>query len=59
MLLAIFLYEQFIHFALIILRRKTEIIMITCPCNEDPFTPHFYIVKIGFTGVYIIYLFLL
>ena len=31
----------------------------TCPCNEDPFTPHFYIVKLGFTGVNIIFLFLL
>ena len=26
----------------------------TCPCNEHPLTPHFYIVKLGFTGVYII-----
>ena len=24
--------------------------------NFDPFKPHFYIVKVGFTGVYIIYL---
>ena len=31
----------------------------TSPCNEDPLTPHFYIVKLGFTGVYIILLFLL
>ena len=31
----------------------------TSPCNEDPLTPHFYIVKLGFTGVYIIFLFLL
>ena len=31
----------------------------TCPCNEHPLTPHFYIVKLGFTGVYIIFLFLL
>ena len=31
----------------------------TSPCNEHPFTPHFYIVKLGFTGVYIIFLFLL
>ena len=31
----------------------------TCPCNEDPLTPHLYIVKLGFTGVYIIFLFLL
>ena len=33
--------------------------MLTCPCNVDPLTPHFYIVKVGFTGVYIIFLFLL
>ena len=31
----------------------------TSPCNEDPLTPHFYIVKLGFTGVFIIFLFLL
>ena len=24
--------------------------MITCPCNVYPLTPHFYIVKFGFTG---------
>ena len=24
--------------------------------NFDPFKPHFYIVKVGFTGVYIIFL---
>ena len=34
-------------------------IMLTCPCNEDPLIPNFYIVKLGFTGVYIIFLFLL
>ena len=28
------------------------IIMKTCPCNEYPLTPHSYIVKLGFTGVY-------
>ena len=33
--------------------------MQTSPCNEYPLTPHFYIVKLGFTGVYIIFLFLL
>ena len=27
--------------------------MITGPCNVYPVTPHFYIVKFGFTGVYI------
>ena len=25
----------------------------TSPCNVHPLTPHFYIVKLGFTGVYI------
>ena len=34
-------------------------IMQTCPCNVHPLKPHFYIVKVGFTGVYIIFLFLL
>ena len=33
--------------------------MQTSPCNEYPLTPHFYIVKLGFTGVCIIFLFLL
>ena len=28
----------------------------TCLYNFDPFKPHFYIVKLGFTGVYIIFL---
>ena len=36
-----------------------KIITKTSPCNEDPLTPHFYIVKLGFTGVYIFFLFLL
>ena len=27
--------------------------MQTCPCNVYPLTHHFYIVKLGFTGVYI------
>ena len=30
--------------------------MITCPCNVHPLTPHFYMVKLGFTGVYIFFL---
>ena len=34
-------------------------IRITCTCDSYPLTPHFYIVKLGFTGVYIIFLFLL
>ena len=28
-----------------------ELIRITCPCNEYALTPHFYILKLGFTGV--------
>ena len=31
----------------------------TCLYNFDPLKPHFYIVKLGFTGVYIIFVFLL
>ena len=31
----------------------------TCLYNPDPLKPHFYIVKLGFIGVYIIFLFLL
>ena len=32
-------------------------IRITCPCNEQPLTPHFYIEKVGFTRVYMFFLF--
>ena len=31
-------------------------IMKTSPCNLYPCTPHFYIVKLGFTGKYIFFL---
>ena len=34
-------------------------IMITNLCNVDPLIPHFYIVQLGFTGVCIIFSFLL
>ena len=30
--------------------------MLTCSCNVDPLTPRSYIVKLGFTGVYIVFL---
>ena len=33
-------------------------IMQTCPCIVHLLTPHFYIVELGFTGVYIIFLIL-
>ena len=32
-----------------------DIIMKTCLYNFDPLKPHFYIVKLGFTGVFIIF----
>ena len=37
----------------------SHVITKTCPCNEDPLTPHLYIVKLGFTGIHIIVLYLL
>ena len=39
--------------------KKMALITRTCLYNVDPLEPHFYIVKLGFTGVYIIFLFLL
>ena len=35
------------------------IIIQTSLCNEYPLTPNLYIVTLGFTGVYLIFLFLL
>ena len=42
-------------------KQKTyfRIITKTCQYNFDPLEPHLYMVKLGFTGVYIIFLFLL
>ena len=37
--------------------RRSLHITKTSPCNENPLTPHFYIVKLGFTGVYIFLIF--
>ena len=34
-------------------------IRITCPCDLYPLTPHFYILKLGCTGVYIFLIFAL
>ena len=31
----------------------------TCPCNVYPLEPHFYIAKLEYTGVYLVFLFLL
>ena len=35
--------------------RLVLIITKICLCNVDLFKPHFYIVKLGFTGVYVIF----
>ena len=35
---------------------KSDVIMKTCLNNFDSLKPHFYIVKLGFTRVYIIFL---
>ena len=37
------------------LKQSYFVITKTCLSNVDPFKPHFYIVKLGFTGVYIIF----
>ena len=37
----------------------TALVRITCPCDIYPLTPHFYIVKLGFTGVFIFLIFAL
>ena len=39
-------------------RDISNIIMQTFPCNEHPLTPHFYIEKLGFTGLYMFFFFL-
>ena len=40
--------------------RKTVIyIRKRCPCIEYPLKPHFYIVKLGYAGAYLFFLFLL
>ena len=49
----------FIHLCIVIINHGIICIRITCPCNEHPLTPHFYIEKVGFTRVYIFFLFLL
>ena len=38
------------------LNRPTIHSRLTCPCKVDPLTPHFYIVKLGFTPGYTIFM---
>ena len=33
-----------------------SVIKKTCPCNEYPLKPHFYIERLGYTGVYLFFL---
>ena len=40
-------------------RKLQTFITKTCPCNVYPIEPHFYIVKLGFAGVYLIFLLLI
>ena len=35
---------------------KAFLVLETCLYNFDPHKPHFYMVKLGFTGVYLIFL---
>ena len=37
---------------MVIMQWSSNVIMISRPCGLHPITPHFYIVKLGFTGVY-------
>ena len=39
--------------ASMLIQRSSNVITKTCLYNFDPFKPHFYIVKLGFIGVYI------
>ena len=39
-----------------LMQRDTHFITKTCLYNLDPLKPPFYLVKLGFIGVYIIYL---
>ena len=61
LLLGVWEGQQFVTVALLglfsqLVGFEMAIIMKTCLYNFDPLKPHFYIVKLGFTGVYIIFL---
>ena len=42
-----------------IINCQVTFIRKTCPCHKYPLKPHFYIVKLGYAGVYLFSLFLL
>ena len=37
------------------MKKDLHVITKTCLCNFDPLKSHFYVVKLGFTGVNIIF----
>ena len=47
------------HMLLIKALQTLHIIRETCPCIEYPLKSHFYLVKLGYAGVYLFFLFLL
>ena len=48
----LFLHSDFVDSDLMI-ELAFQIIMLTFTCNADSLTPHFHIVKLGFTRVFI------
>ena len=57
--IVIIIFLKYVFLRKVRLDNLHECITRTCLYNVDPLEPHFYIVKLGFTGVYIIFLFLL
>ena len=49
-------YHAYLHILTEKCKETKGHITKTCLYNIDPLKPHFYIVKLGFTGVYIIFL---
>ena len=46
-----------VHMKKLYIQRQGKIIVtITCLYNIDPLKPHLYIVKLGFTGIYVVFL---
>ena len=51
-----YLFIYLLFLLLFLLSSWNKVITKTCLYNFDPLKPHFYTVKLGFTGVYIIFL---
>ena len=52
----LYTYDYYLYSQILL---KSVHIRKTCPCNIYPYIPHFYIVKLGYAGVYLFFLFLL